>query len=88
MNLRDYLHFNELTINEFARSIKYDPTYISAVACYSKKAGRKLMEAIVERTQGIISKDDMRQSNIKVQERIQKVIVEKQAKEQACAEIN
>ena len=32
MNLRDYLHFNNLTIVEFADKIKIHPNYLSAIA--------------------------------------------------------
>ncbi len=88
MRLKDYLCLNDLNINEFAKSIKYEPTYLSAIMLYKKRAGRKLIEIVVDATQGQVTKQDMRELNLKVSEYLQKVIAEKQAKEQACTEIN
>ncbi len=88
MNLRDYLYFNRICNKEFAKKLGKNSSYISLVVNGRKPAGRLLIEAIFEATQGQVTYEDMRKLNMENNEYIQKRIAEKLAKEQACAEIN
>lgn len=59
MKFRQYLWTRNLTIKEFALSMRYDPGYLGQVMNGKKKPGRKLSEDIEAATDGEITIDDI-----------------------------
>ena len=50
MELRDYLHFNRITITDFAKMINYGRIYTGEISSGAKRPGRKIIGIIYEKT--------------------------------------
>ena len=55
MKLKDYLHFNEISLTRFSEQINYDFHYISKIKNRQKKPGIKLAKIIEKATQGMVT---------------------------------
>lgn len=62
MDLREYLFRERLKINQFAKKIKYTPTYVNAIINERVTPGRKVAEAIVEATNGKVTMEELMQN--------------------------
>lgn len=62
MKFRQYLWKRNITIKQFALSMRYDAGYLGQVINGKKKPGRKLSEDIVLATNGEITIDDIMQT--------------------------
>lgn len=62
MKFRQYLWARNLTIKEFALTMRYDPGYLGQVMNGKKMPGRKLSEDIEAATNGEITIDDIIQT--------------------------
>lgn len=59
MNLRDYLYFNNLQIQEFAEKLMIVPSYLSDISRGMKKPSLRLAKSIETLTKGKVTVDDM-----------------------------
>ncbi len=59
MLLRDYLHHNRITYEEFGKNINYGAKYICGIANGSRRPGRKVIELIVQATQGQVTAEEI-----------------------------
>lgn len=62
MKFRQYLWARNLTIKEFALTMRYDPGYLGQVMNGKKMPGRKLSEDIESATNGEITIEDIIQT--------------------------
>lgn len=61
MNLRDYLYFNKITQNAFAKQLDISFQYLSRIINGHHIPGNKLMKRITKETGGSISSSDFPQ---------------------------
>lgn len=59
MELRDYLHINRLSINEFSIMINYTRNYVSSVKHGKLIPSRKFIKAVEEATKGHVTEKDI-----------------------------
>lgn len=63
MRLREYLKENMLTAVEFAEIINYNRNTLTELMNGRRKAGRKLVNAIILATRGKVKKDELLDSD-------------------------
>lgn len=70
MNLRDFLHFNNLTLTEFAQELKIHANYLSAIARGARKPSELVAQMIELKSKGKVTAEEvMNQQPIKKKKR-------------------
>lgn len=59
MDLKEYLFRNNLKTTKFARRIGYQDGYVRRIVNKQGRPSRRLAEAIVRGTEGIVTMDDL-----------------------------
>jgi len=55
MTLRDYLHFKKITLNEFAKKVGFNRSYLSLIKTGKLKPSMKLARMIEQATDGEVT---------------------------------
>lgn len=68
MNLRDYLHFERVTQEEFAKRINYTSQYISSHIGRRQNVSKKFAQEVVKATNGKVTMEEVMSQNRPKQE--------------------
>lgn len=59
MNLRDYLHFNRITVTEFAKTVDYSRGHLASIVNGKLKPSKKLARQIEKATNGQVTIEEL-----------------------------
>lgn len=58
MTLREYLKLNDMQVQQFATTLKYNKAYLSQIMCGTKSASEKLKQAVEYATGGLVKAEN------------------------------